>query len=995
MNIRYLTLLPAFLIIGCSSEYGPSDLEVSDKGAFVEKGTSSRIDGQVVVEKEKGGSLTVEFDDGFPDGDVVMRDADNNVILESSFTPKEDIQSLGRGGGFINEMLSLAGGQLSTRDYLKLFEDFAEYDGDYLRVNNKKKTQGYYSNGQKDERWRVFCENGQLESDVSYKRFEEDDKQVTKKIGKEFSYTCDGDVLLSAERDKKGRLQGEYFEAVDSRYNFSKTESKKPQPRYARNYKDGEFDGLQKEYFNDGVLKIESNYKNGELNGLQKEYYRDGKLKIENNFKLGVKDGVEKTYDTKSNYTTREKAYGLKELKNYSSGQLNGRFARYDINQKEVLSGQYRNDQQVGLWLNVTQGGANKAVTDFDSSNFITDKIKAFKKACYLPSTVSRIRWSNRKNDLTNCEYYVENNIVDINKKISLDIHDDFKRVAKSSKWTYLAVAAQPAVYEVAKKHGLNTKVVDSVGRSRLHICLEVSRPSPSRHASCSTEQAISYINDVDLNAVSNSGTVLHLLASKRVFGTTKPFYVGEDLKMMRAIIDAGANVNQLNHINESALMHALANSEYKLAEMLLDAGASIDVKDDLGRTTIGRLFIDGRGRWKSKKINAEGTRVLAKIIALGGDTTLPVKDGKTVVDFSEEKNTIHHIKTLKEAKSMSLEFTGDWKSKAQENAQPVTQSADIETASDNGQAGVINKAIDKVEPVQASESAAQIDSAVADDSKSIATSALVDGSPKENAKTQEITSGGTSVNNDISAQQQDVAGSDDRATALLREQAGFLVEQANEHIKSSRLKTPKNNSALSSLEQLKKIDPENENIVAIETAIGNKYLSLSSGKINKGDKRGAQSYLNSASEFIQDEAVINQQQQKIDSYVAPVATTTTVQNSGTINTSKLVCEPSAKAAGVPLLGRSFTVKQSLPRTESTILSTAKRVIQRTYNNVRQSGSKITYEQPTKGKPIKFTLTVKRDGNNTLLSIKAKTPPGLVSQKSAYKTEFCAIVAEL
>jgi len=962
MNIRYLAFLPLSLIVGCSSEYGPSDLEVSDKGAFVEKGSSSLIDGEVVIEREQGGSLVVEFDDGFPDGDVVMRNSDNDIVLESSFVPKADIGSVG-GGGFINEMLTRGAGQLSTRDYLQLFEEFSEYDGDFLEVDGKRKTQGHYSHGKKDENWKTFCENGKLASDVTYQEFDEDDKKVIKKIGEELVYNCNGDVLLSAKRDKKGRLQGEYFEAARQGYGRRSDDAEKPQPKYERNYKDGE------------------------LNGIQKEYHHTGAVRVENSYKAGVKDGVEKTYNSKYSIAKKEQVFGIHEHKTYAHGQLNGLFSRYDANEKIVLSGQYRNDKPAGLWTNVDPASATKFTTDYEASNFIIDKAKAFKKACFLPGLTNSVRWSSSssKYDLSDCKYYAENKVVDINKKLAFDLYSDF---SKSSKWSYVSVVAPPAVYDYLKTQGLETNVVDSQGRSRLNMCIELYRPRSNGSSVCTIDQAISYVNDVNLNAVSNAGTALHQLGSKRGYGATKARHIEADLKLAKAIIEAGANVNQLNYRNESALMIALANSEYALAEILLNAGASIDVKDGLGRTTIGRVFIDGRGRLKSKKIGAEGVRVLAKIIALGGDTSLPIKGDKTVVDLSEESNTLHHIQTIKEAKSMSVEFSGDWKAESQKQQQPVTQSIEVPQASDNTKVSEVLKRAASVKEVESP----------------VVPSNAFDAAPASESVSEQVTSAGVAPVEDPLKQPEPVAAlesNESRAAALLREQADFLVEQANDHIKSSRLKTPKNNSALSSLEQLRRIDPENENIPVIEDAIGNKYLRLASGKINKGDKRGAQSYLNSAGEFLNDKAPINDMQQRINSYVAPAPVASVSSSQRTTSTTSssrlpaLACEPSARAAGVPVLGRTFTVKQSYPRAQSTILSTAARVIRRTYSNVQQSSGKITYQQPTKGKPIKFTLTVEVDGNNTQMMIKAKTPAGLVTTKAAYKKAFCEIVAEL
>src|SRR3989338_1536594 len=51
-------------------------------------------------------------------------------------------------------------------------------------------------------------------------------------------------------------------------------------------------DGVQKSFFPDGKLQIESTFKDGKLNGISKEYYPDGKVKLEVEYKDGKRDGI-------------------------------------------------------------------------------------------------------------------------------------------------------------------------------------------------------------------------------------------------------------------------------------------------------------------------------------------------------------------------------------------------------------------------------------------------------------------------------------------------------------------------------------------------------------------------------------------------------------------------------------------------------------------------------------------------------------------------------
>ena len=50
--------------------------------------------------------------------------------------------------------------------------------------------------------------------------------------------------------------------------------------------------GINKEYYENGIIKEEISYKDGKLNGISKEYYENGSLKSESTFKDGVLHGI-------------------------------------------------------------------------------------------------------------------------------------------------------------------------------------------------------------------------------------------------------------------------------------------------------------------------------------------------------------------------------------------------------------------------------------------------------------------------------------------------------------------------------------------------------------------------------------------------------------------------------------------------------------------------------------------------------------------------------
>lgn len=1003
-KLRGLSLLCSSMLVltACSTEYSASEISVSDQGAFVERGSDDKLDGAVVIEKNTGERLSVEFSDGMPSGDVEMHNASGDLVLRSHFVAKDVQRS---GSGFMNEILEKNAASLGTNDYLDLFEEFAEYDGDYLKIDsNNKKTNGHYDKGEKDGRWQVYCDNAQLQSDRTFARKPgDDDDAALIKVADELVNTCNGDVLLLANRDKQGRLQGAYVEnSSGSRYG-SDDSSDKPLPKYQRNYIDGEFDGEQK------------------------EFDRYGLIRIENQFKNGVKQGVEKIYSSSQNYQTKAQEHWLAEVKNYTNGQLNGSYTRFDKQQQPLESGQYENDQATGTWALVNYSRHTQQFVDFDSANFILEKAKAFKQACYLPqsSFSGTVSWAGRsQGDLANCEYYVENSVVDINKKLALDVRGPFE---KSGEWTYAAITAAPKTYAYMKKHGLKTRVSDSRGRTRLHACLTQLRKQNRRSVPCTAEQAIAYIADVDVDQVSNIGTALYQLALERNSNTGRPAVVNAELKIAKALIDNGADVDKVNLKKKTPLMFAVGNREYALAEMILDAGASVSGVDSQGLSALSYFFLGNRNRWLKSKVSAQGTRVLAKMIALGVDTDAVVFDNKTIRDLSEEHNSLHHIQTLKDANAMSSQFkdtlNAEFSKRQKAGAsdpkkQTLPETDALAGVEESYEAETLIDANASIEePVIGSNASTQAPATLGvSANQAVAPSgAPSEATPQSGEQTTaaepEIFGGEVntpSVNDSVLPvnQAQSAQGeASTKAEQLLQKQADFLVAQAYEHIENFRLKTPKSNSALGSLEQLKLIDPESASVAEVEKAIGEKYLSLASSKITQGDKAGAQKHLNSATTFIRNKAQLSEYQTRVDSTqvkrAKPVAAAKPSSSNNSSNNVPAaqslpidyVCKPVVKIKGLPLLGRTLTATQSLPLSKQYILSKSLPWVQSDYSNVKQQNDRITFEQATKRTPITFELKVTTDGNNTQLSLLGKTPKGLVIKKSDYKNTFCELLA--
>ena len=204
-SISLIFSMFALLMLGaCSNEYGSSDLSVSDSGKFVERGTNDALDGSVVITKDAGTSLVVEFEQGYPNGRVEMQNSEGEVVLNSSFVPDQN-RELGGGFGsaFINETLEKGAAKLATDDYLSLFKEFSKFNGDYFEIDgNSKKIEGQYDAGERMGRWQIYCKNGQLESDRTYARkTNEAGSELTIEIGDARVNTCDGSAAQLPQGD--------------------------------------------------------------------------------------------------------------------------------------------------------------------------------------------------------------------------------------------------------------------------------------------------------------------------------------------------------------------------------------------------------------------------------------------------------------------------------------------------------------------------------------------------------------------------------------------------------------------------------------------------------------------------------------------------------------------------------------------------------------------------------------------------------------------------
>jgi len=128
--------------------------------------------------------------------------------------------------------------------------------------------------------------------EVKKEYYDEEEKQIKaeytlvngKKNGVEKGYFENG-VLAAEKLYKDGRLDGL------CKYNYDSGN-----PRYEKIYKGGLQNGIMKEFYFNGTLMMEKMYKGGSPNGVCKYYSEDGKLRTQENFVRGSRDGVSKMF---------------------------------------------------------------------------------------------------------------------------------------------------------------------------------------------------------------------------------------------------------------------------------------------------------------------------------------------------------------------------------------------------------------------------------------------------------------------------------------------------------------------------------------------------------------------------------------------------------------------------------------------------------------------------------------------------------------------------
>ena len=208
-------------------------------------------------------------------------------------------------------------GEANTKDTLENNNRWDSVEVVIPDFKPKLKVQGKYLNGNRDETWTEYYEDGKRKTELNY---------------------------------SNGKFNGlqSYWHP-----NGNKIEEK--------NYINGKQEGFWTKFFEEtGIKKEESYYKDGVQQGLWTEWFGDGQKKRERNFSNGERDSI---------WTTWYENGNKKLQATYLNGKLNGKYISwYDGGIIKEKDGDYLDNKKHNKWTYWSENGQKTEEINYDSS---------------------------------------------------------------------------------------------------------------------------------------------------------------------------------------------------------------------------------------------------------------------------------------------------------------------------------------------------------------------------------------------------------------------------------------------------------------------------------------------------------------------------------------------------------------------------------------------------------------------------------------------------
>ncbi len=102
--------------------------------------------------------------------------------------------------------------------------------------------------------------------------------------------------LCSKSSYKRKEMMDKYCQHIQPHGKIELYDKKTKFQIHERNYKEGKLDGIERFWYNNGILYHECNYKEGKLEGTQKCWYDNGFLMYIHNYKKEKYEGIQQEF---------------------------------------------------------------------------------------------------------------------------------------------------------------------------------------------------------------------------------------------------------------------------------------------------------------------------------------------------------------------------------------------------------------------------------------------------------------------------------------------------------------------------------------------------------------------------------------------------------------------------------------------------------------------------------------------------------------------------
>ncbi len=254
----------------------------------------------------ENGSIVKSDVEDEPDIEIVKRyDNDGNLIYSGPFREKIPVgihREYGKDGKVTNAYKYNDNGLLLSEG---IIDEAGNSNGKWkdFYADGKLEAEGQYTDNRRTGMWKFYTSSGKVEQTGNYNNGRPDGL---------WKWYYDNGALLREEEYFQGQRDGAFTE-------YSPSGEVITSGQYTSDEKNGEWkyqigddtaegkyiaglmDGMWKSYYNDGELRFKCNYTQGNPDGPQFYYYDNGRLKELQFYNMGIREKIWKKYDEEGN----------------------------------------------------------------------------------------------------------------------------------------------------------------------------------------------------------------------------------------------------------------------------------------------------------------------------------------------------------------------------------------------------------------------------------------------------------------------------------------------------------------------------------------------------------------------------------------------------------------------------------------------------------------------------------------------------------------------